>query len=1110
LSTILSLMKNLLFYIIFINFLCVYSQQEASNWYFGENAGIQFGGDGSITVLNDGQLNTVEGCSSISDNSGNLLFYTDGTTVYNRLHNVMLNGSGLLGDSSSSQSAIVVPKPNDPNIYYIFTVGSNQTLTGLHYSVVDITLAGGLGGIVQKNINLLNKSSEKVTAVLKDCQSQSIWVVSLSNPTGSSISPLNTFHAFEVTTTGVNSTAITSTFTNITMSNVRGYLKLSPNGEKLACANGNNNELYLFNFDTDTGIVSNGQRLNINSAYNTPYGIEFSPNSELLYVSSSNDFFGGGDQNPANHYSALSQFDLTSTDIVGTQQLIDQQNLYRSALQLGPNGKIYRSMSATYDQGLPYLSVINSPNEIGQACNYQNNAINLGTNNSTQGLPPFISSFFVEKIDIINNNTNPIANNYLPLCNGQTYTLTADDIPGAIYTWTLDGNPIPNTDHFLDVNQNGVYEVIIDLNNGGCDFLEGEAIIEYFTSPVANPIPNIEICDDNNDDSWTFNFTNQDAAILGGQDPSHYDVQYFESQVDADLNQNKITGLYINTTNPKEIFARVNLTGSPNCYDVTSFFIEVFNSPTANSVNTQEVCDNDVDGDYTNGQVETLLHDFDSIVLGNQDATAYTITYHPTLIDAENKTTELPEPYYNATPFTQTIFVRIENNLNPNCFDTTSFDIIVNPLPTPFNATLIQCDEDGINDGWTFFNLNEANDDLTGGNANLSTEFYLNNLDAQNSNNPLNANSYNNISNPQTIYVQVIDNTTRCFNIAELYLEVSTTQLLDYQAPPSCDELGSEDGINTFNLDDFETDMQSINGITYPITFYESYQDALLEQNELNSSYTNTIEYNQTLYARAENNNACYGISEVYLTVNKLPSLKESESVLYCLNTFPQTIQLEAGILNDSPNNYTYVWSNGETTETILVNEIGTYTVTATNAAGCIKSRSITVEPSNTATFNDIIVEDVTDNNTITVLVSGEGDYEFALYNQNGLYYTYQTDNTFYNVYGGIYTVSVRDIKNDCGIVTQDVSIIGFPKLFTPNGDGYNDTWNIKGVSNVFQPNTMIRIYDRYGKLVKQINPLGEGWDGTLNGHPLPADDYWFSATLQDGREFQSHFSLKR
>src|SRR5690606_30254470 len=127
---------------------------------------------------------------------------------------------------------------------------------------------------------------------------------------------------------------------------------------------------------------------------------------------------------------------------------------------------------------------------------------------------------------------------------------------------------------------------------------------------------------------------------------------------------------------------------------------------------------------------------------------------------------------------------------------------------------------------------------------------------------------------------------TGCFSISELTLNISLTQLLDYQAPSVCDELDSEDGINTFNLNDFASEMQTLNGIVFPITFYETYQDALLEQNELVTPYNNTIPYNQTLFARAENDNACYGISEVYITVNKLPQLEDDETVLYCLNTY--------------------------------------------------------------------------------------------------------------------------------------------------------------------------------------------------------------------------------
>ncbi|MCF1193098.1 T9SS type B sorting domain-containing protein, partial [Mangrovimonas sp. AS39] len=110
----------------------------------------------------------------------------------------------------------------------------------------------------------------------------------------------------------------------------------------------------------------------------------------------------------------------------------------------------------------------------------------------------------------------------------------------------------------------------------------------------------------------------------------------------------------------------------------------------------------------------------------------------------------------------------------------------------------------------------------------------------------------------------------------------------------------------------------------------------------------------------------------------------------------------------------------------------------------------------------------------------------------------------------GIYTVAVRDVKNDCGVVEDMVSVIGFPKYFTPNNDGQNDFWQVIGITQFTQPNTEILIFNRYGKLITKIDPLGMGWDGTLNGEHLPTDDYWFFITLQDGRIFKSHFTLKR
>lgn len=903
-------MKNTLI-LLLTCFIGLYSnaQNEASNWYFGENAGLSFNLEtNSITTNTNGQLNTREGCSSISDDTGNLLFYTDGITIWNRNHVTMSNGSGLFGDPSSTQSAIIVPKPGDPNIYYVFTVDNNLNGTnlGLNYTEVDMTLDGGLGAVTTKNTNLLALCSEKITAVLKDCITESIWVVTFASENGTERF-YNTFHAFEVSAKSVSKTSVKSPF-SLSISDARGYLKLSPDGTKVACANVQGG-LYVYDFDDSTGVVSNEKFISLSSTNGntSPYGVEFSPNSNLLYVHSSNDFFDSG--NPSNnndpiyHTSALVQYDLTATDINGSSTILDERQLYRGGLQLGPNGKIYRALSATYGEGLPYLGVIENPNIKGIGSTYRHNAINLAPNKSSQGLPPFIASFFNTEIDIIKNGASSIN---LSLCDGDKYLLISENIPNANYFWTRDNIPLTESDFDLEVTEGGHYQVYIEPNNGDCA-IEGQAFVVYYENPVA------------------------------------------------------------------------------------------------------------------------------------------------------------------------------------------------------LNHTILQCDEDGLIDGLTQFNLSEANSELTGNINGLFTRFYKDVARTQQIDNL----SYTNTQNPQTIYVEVYSTRAGCYDISELTLAVSTTDS-DNASLILCDDDGIEDGLQTFDLNN--ANAQIINGLPngLDITYFETYEDALLEQNNLGTSYKSKNPYSQIIFARVENANNCYGISEVLLTVNELPDIEVESLEYYCLNTFPQTTPINAGIVNDSNNNYTYNWTNGESTYEIQINEIGVYNVTVTNNNGCSKYRTIIIEPSNLATFQSIDIVDVTSNNTITANVSGEGIYEYALFDEDNLLVTpYQESNIFENVSPGLYNVYVKDVKNDCGIVNELVSVIGFPKFFTPNNDGVNDTWQVYGVSSMFQPNTKIHIYNRYGKLVKEINPLGEGWNGTTNGTKLPSDDYWFSVTLQDGRIFKNHFTLK-
>jgi len=143
----------------------------------------------------------------------------------------------------------------------------------------------------------------------------------------------------------------------------------------------------------------------------------------------------------------------------------------------------------------------------------------------------------------------------------------------------------------------------------------------------------------------------------------------------------------------------------------------------------------------------------------------------------------------------------------------------------------------------------------------------------------------------------------------------------------------------------------------------------------------------------------------------------------------------------------------------------------------------------------------------VLATASGTGVYEFSL--DQG---PWQDSGTFIGVTPGEHTVYIRDV-NGCGTTDVGVYIVDYPKYFTPNGDGYHDTWNIAALSG--QLGSRIRIFDRYGKLLKQISLAGDGWDGTYNGQPMPSSDYWFTLDYNDLttgelKQLRAHFSLKR
>lgn len=345
----------------------------------------------------------------------------------------------------------------------------------------------------------------------------------------------------------------------------------------------------------------------------------------------------------------------------------------------------------------------------------------------------------------------------------------------------------------------------------------------------------------------------------------------------------------------------------------------------------------------------------------------------------------------------------------------------------------------------------------------------------------------------------------RIFDIATLFSLVNITQPNDVM---QCQTVIT--GNETFDL---TQQTPIIMGSQSPTEYTLSYHTSLANAQSGTNAIVNLVNFNpttnpQTIYARLIFNPlpSCYEVRSFDVIVGQIPQFNLQPDYLNC-GTNP--IVIDASTLN-LPST-TYVWSNGATTPSVTVTQLGTtnLSVTATNTYGinndltCTATFNIIVTVSELPRIESIETIDWTDNeNSITIHTANNSGYEFSL---DGI--TYQDDNYFTNLVPGLYTVFVQD-RNGCGFTTQEVWLLYHPKYFTPNGDGIHDRWFIK-YSN-YEPDLKIVVYDRFGKAMASFDALSQGWDGTYNNLPMFATDYWFVVYRQDGRVHRGHFALKR
>lgn len=1051
-----------------------YSQGEANIWYFGYNAGLDFN-SGTPVALTDGQLYTEEGCATISNSDGELLFYTDGITVYNRHHQIMVNGEGLLGHSSSAQSATAVPKPGSTNLFYIFTTDNEHNPNGFRYSVVDMYLDNGNGAITnEKNVLVYTPTIENL-GVTKHANGIDYWIITHGWDG-------NSFIVYLLTSSGLSDTpVVTDIGIPITGTGfvAAGTIKVSPSGSKLAITSVSD-FAQLFDFDNSTGVLSN--EITLITEPGELYGAAFSPDESVLYIS--------------NSFGKIHQFNLNASDIPESRIMVYHGTQMPGQMQVGIDNKIYIAFLHR-----TYLGVINNPNVVGSGCGFVLDGVSLNGKVSRTGLPSFNQSFFFTPSIQLSS-----------ACEGESadFTFSTNQtVLSAVWDFG-DGTTSSEISPTYTYSTAGNYTVSVTVTTPfgtGTNTRE----ITIFPKPVLlSDTIFLKQCDDDNDGFSLFNLS--EANQLAVSSTAGLVFSYFETFSEAENNTNPIMN-FINyenqTVSTDTIFMRVE--SENGCHRIATLNLIVSTTLIPSTFQrTFKVCDDDASGSDTDG---IATFDFSSVTPEVQalfpPGQLLDITYYRNLADALAEQNAIADvSIYNNIdyPNIQNIYIRVDSQLDNECLGLGHhITLNVETLPVIQNFHFKECDDyyDGI---WAF-DVADLETNILSGLSDVTLSYWdeNNNLLPSPLPNPFHTAS-------QTIKVRATNNTIlACFYEAEIVFTVDSlpevfpipnhlTTVCDDEINPS-----EQNGLYAFDTSAFQSTIIG-NQTGLIVNYYDEVGNGLpspLPNPFVSNTQTIQVEVINSL------NTDCKVYTTIPLVVNPIPNIDLFGSELICSDNPSFTREINAGLLNESTiHNYSYKWFlNGNLISStnnysLSVNTEGIYTVEVFNNSGCISTRTITVTASNVAIIENIDIRDLSNQNTVTIFVSGLGDYQYSLDD-----IMYQSSNVFENLIPGIYTVYVKD-SNGCGIATEDIGVLGIPKFFTPNGDLHNDTWSINGL--LPGSKAIVSIYDRYGKLLKQFNPVRESWDGTYRGQPLISTDYWYSIQLENGRTIKGHFSLKR
>lgn len=596
-------LSTLLILNFFISFL--YSQHEFDKWVFGNGTGIDFT-SGTPTAFS-ANISAWDNSGSIADATGNLLFYSEGTHLYDKNGNVMPNGNGILGDTSGGQPATIVRKPGSELLYYVFTVPNFGGPNGLRYTIVDMSLNGGLGDVdtAHKNILFYTPTAEKLVPVVHS-NGYDIWIVAHEWNT-------NTFRSYLLTANGFVTNYVASTIGSVhggSVNNAIGQMTVSKNGSRIACALWQDGIIELFNFNRQSGVLTNAKTI---TNYHAVLGLEFSPDGSKLYAT---NYLGPN----------LTQFDLSnytqaaivaSATTVGTLPLHNTY-YYGGYMQLGPDDKIYVAESFHNMVGR-----INNPNTLGVGCNYDGNAFSLAPNSNDAGL--------VDKIAVtaVNYSVQVEIGNSQTVCNN-SYIIFDPAITGGVppytYSWVSSGDALScnNCNHpAVTLTQNSSYILTLTDVNGKVAVDSVDFTVSGTNSTLQLALVKL------NDIDCTHPVDSTYAQVTNGSEPINYhwgDGSADQTGTSNELHMYAEEGIYV-----------ISVTDTSGC--VNSAFDTVINNGI--TVSTQQViqpiCVGDTSGTVViavTGGTAPYTYDWSSGETTNQLDSVPAGSYSVTVTDA--------------------------------------------------------------------------------------------------------------------------------------------------------------------------------------------------------------------------------------------------------------------------------------------------------------------------------------------------------------------------------------------------------------------------------------------------------------------------------------------